>query len=185
MNASKILMDEHEKILEMLEVLDRVCQNMESGSHPPAEHLEGIIDFIRGFADHCHHEKEENLLFPALEKAGIPRDGGPIGVMLSDHTAGRDHVRHMDAAVQKLKNGEQGAQKHFAQHASDYIQLLANHIHKENHVLFPMGDRFMSDEIQRELIFSFEKVEEEYIEKGLHEKFENILHDLKKIYLNK
>lgn len=184
MKASKILMDEHEKILEMLEVLDRICQNIENSNNPPTEHLERIIDFIRSFADHWHHAKEENLLFPAMEKAGIPRDGGPIGVMLTDHVAGRDQVRRMDNAVQKMKSGEPGAGEDFTQHASDYIQLLANHIHKENHVLFPMGDRFMSEEIQRELIIGFEKTEKQHIEKGLHQKFENILNNLKKIYLN-
>ena len=184
MNASKILMDEHEKILEMLEVLNRVCQNIENGNLPPTEHLERIIDFIRGFADHSHHAKEENLLFPALEKAGIPRDGGPIGVMLSDHTAGRDHVKHMDDSVQRMKNGDSGAGEHFTQHASDYIQLLANHIHKEYHVLFPMGDRYLSDEMQREQMIGFEKVEEEHIGNGLHEKYHEILNDLKKVYLN-
>jgi hemerythrin-like domain-containing protein len=34
--------------------------------------------FLKEFADRCHHGKEEDFLFPALEKAGIKKEGGPI-----------------------------------------------------------------------------------------------------------
>jgi hemerythrin-like domain-containing protein len=35
--------------------------------------------------DVCHHGKEENSLFPELEKKGMPRNAGPIAVMLMEH----------------------------------------------------------------------------------------------------
>ncbi|GEM_PF-2247202 len=113
MNASQFLMDEHDKILEMLEGLNRVCQRTEKGHVIPSGHLEPIIDFIRGLADSIHHAKEENLFFPALEKAGVPREGGPIGVMLAENEVGRNHVRLMEAAVQRLENGDTHAGEFF------------------------------------------------------------------------
>jgi hemerythrin-like domain-containing protein len=36
-----------------------------------------------------HHGKEEEILFPLLEKKGIPADGGPLGVMLMEHGRAR------------------------------------------------------------------------------------------------
>lgn len=54
----------------------------------PVEPLEQLLNFFRVFADLCHHGKEEQYLFPALEAAGIPRESGPAGVMLAEHAEG-------------------------------------------------------------------------------------------------
>jgi hemerythrin-like domain-containing protein len=35
------------------------------------------MEFLTVFVDKCHHGKEEEFLFPALEAAGIAREGGP------------------------------------------------------------------------------------------------------------
>jgi hemerythrin-like domain-containing protein len=36
-----------------------------------------MMEFLSVFADTCHHGKEEDFLFPGLEAAGIPNEGGP------------------------------------------------------------------------------------------------------------
>jgi hemerythrin-like domain-containing protein len=184
MSASKILMEEHELILDMLEVIDRVCIKIKNHQMSSWEHLDQIIDFIRGFADHCHHAKEEKLLFPAMEEAGIPRDGGPIGVMLADHEAGREFVKQMDSALQKMKSGNVSAGQSFIECATGYAELLSNHIAKENNILFPMGDRFLSETKQSELLAGFEKVEKEEIGQDVHDKYHQVLHHLKNVYIN-
>jgi hemerythrin-like domain-containing protein len=57
------------------------------------------VDFVRNFADRCHHAKEEENLFPRMEARGVPRDGGPIGVMLFEHEEGRAYVRAIAGAI--------------------------------------------------------------------------------------
>lgn len=84
MKPTDILKEEHVLILEMLRVIEAMCAKMDKGERPDIASLEKMIDFIRNFADKCHHAKEEKLLFPALEKAGIAREGGPVGVMLHE-----------------------------------------------------------------------------------------------------
>jgi len=56
-------------------------------------HLDQILEFLKVFVDKCHHGKEEKVLFPAMEEAGIPRQGGPISVMFYEHERGRSYVR--------------------------------------------------------------------------------------------
>ena len=73
----------------MLKILDKVCARLESKEKVDPEHLEPIVEFFRVFADKCHHGKEEDLLFPEMEKAGVPKEMGPIGVMLAEHQQGR------------------------------------------------------------------------------------------------
>ncbi len=66
-------------------------------------------DFITGFADGCHHRKEEGVLFKALQANGMPAGQGPIAVMLSEHEQGRKFTRNMRAAAQQLQAGDPAA----------------------------------------------------------------------------
>jgi len=182
MKPTETLKIEHQAILLMLEVVEAVSRKLEAAESIPAEHLTKIVDFIRGFADKCHHAKEEDLLFPAMEKTGIPRRGGPIGVMLIEHTEGREYVRKMKEAAEKYAAGEKKAGLRFAENARGYAALLSQHIHKEDNILYPIADARLSPQVQAGLEKDFERVEEEVVGAGKHEEYHRLLEKLEKIY---
>jgi|YNPNPStandDraft_1061719.scaffolds.fasta_scaffold126390_1 hemerythrin-like domain-containing protein len=182
MRATELLMEEHRAIETMLRILEGVCQRLQAGETVDAEHLERILEFIRVFADQCHHGKEEDLLFPAMEMAGIPREGGPIGVMLIEHTQGREYVKGMSNAVSRYQAGESKAASDFIANARGYIALLRQHISKEDNILYRMADMHLTAEKQEELLKQFERVERERIGPGKHEQFHQLLEQLGKIY---
>ena len=142
-----------------------------------------VLDFIKTFADKCHHGKEENLLFPAMEEAGIPKDGGPIGVMLEEHDIGRNFVKGLAEAIARYKKGERDAGGKIAENAENYVDLLSQHIDKENSILYPIARDCLSPKKQEELLVKFAKVEENIVGHGKHEEFHRLLEELKKIYL--
>jgi len=183
MSPTKKLMAEHEAIELMLDVLDKMSNKFDSGKIVDANDPENIVDFIKIFADKCHHGKEENLLFPALEKTGIPKESGPIGVMLSDHQEGRGYVRKMAEAVAGIKEGNKKEVKNFAKNARNYIQLLRGHIEKENNILYPLADDRLTPKQQEELKNGFTQVERKIIGEGKHEEYHRLLDTLKKKYL--
>lgn len=131
--AIQELMDDHQVILRMLRALNGMCLRVKDGQAPAAGDLEAALDFIKVFADYAHHGKEEDFLFPAMEEAGFPRDGGPIAVMLMEHEQGRAYVKSLAAAL------ETGALKDAARAASGYSALLSAHISKEDNILYPMA----------------------------------------------
>ena len=175
-------MTEHEAIKTMLNILENLATRFEKGELLDLEQVKKALEFITGFADRCHHAKEEDLLFPTLEKAGIPRQGGPIGVMLAEHDEGRSHVRAMKEAAERLERGDKKAGLDWARHARAYVSLLNQHIFKEDNILYPMGNERLSAEAQRKLMEEFERVEKEIIGPGKHEYFEAILEELKNRY---
>jgi len=177
------LREEHKVIKGMLRVLEQVCQRLESGDEVSETHLEQILDFIKTFSDKCHHGKEEDLLFPAMEKAGIPREGGPIGVMVAEHDEGRRYVRGMSEAVARYAGGDRNAASVLVENARAYINLLTQHIEKEDNILFSMAEMRLSEEEQRNLSEAFEAVEREGIGAGKHQEYRDLVKRLQEIYL--
>ncbi len=181
MKPTEILKNEHRVIEKMLDVLEGLTKRVESGEEINIEHAEKIIEFFKIFADKCHHGKEEDMLFPEMEKAGIPREGGPIGVMLFEHTQGRNFIKEMAEAVEEIKKGKDEKFK-FIENAKGYINLLRDHIYKEDNILFNMADMHLTQEVQNGLLERFEKFEKEEIGEGIHEKFHKLVHELEEIY---
>jgi len=182
MKATEELMQEHTAIMLMLDIMENACARFEAGRQVPLEHLAQILDFLKTFADGCHHSKEEEYLFPALEAVGIPREQGPIGVMLSEHALGRKYVSGMADAVASLQSRDQSAVQTFVREARAYINLLRMHIYKENNILFPMADLRLTDVRQANLLRAFDRIETERIGAGKHEEYHLLLKTLKNIY---
>lgn len=147
--ATKILRDEHRLILRVLLSLEAAAERL-SGGGAVAEGLwAGMIGWLRDVADRNHHAKEENALFPAMIKAGVPARGGPIEVMLEEHAEGR-------ALLRAMETGAPGARVAAAQR---YIALLRDHIDKENDGVFPLADSALDERGHAELSREFASAE--------------------------
>jgi len=181
--ATRELIQEHEGITLMLKILDAVVKKAQQGTQVPQEDLDGIVEFLTVFVDKCHHGKEEDFLFPELEKLGIPKENGPIGVMLSEHEEGRGLIADLKAAVAAYKGGDSAAVAAMSKAAEGYIFLLNAHINKENNVLFAMADNHLNAEKDDWLKAQFDALELERIGAGKHEAFHAMIHRLEKAYL--
>lgn len=183
MKPTEQLRDEHEAIKLVLAVLQKLGAKLISGATVDAADMDGVLEFITVFSDRCHHGKEEGFLFPALTAAGLPGQGGPIAVMLSEHDQGRSLVRQMMEGWSRYQAGDQAAARELAQTAAAYSELLTAHIEKENTVLFPIAERVLSAETEQKVFDEFERFEVEKIGAGKHEQFHQMLGRLRQTYL--
>ncbi len=177
--ASQDLRNEHDGILFGLNILDKMVERLQSGSTIAKDDYKQMAEFLRLFADKCHHGKEEGLYFPALEQAGIPTENGPIGQMLIEHEQGRQYIKEMTAALA----GEQMDAQAFSAAAQNYATLLRAHIQKENMVLFAMGDKALAPDLQEKLLEQFEHFEETVMGPGIHDQLHAMLDSFEKKYL--
>ncbi|HKJ99121.1 MAG TPA: hemerythrin domain-containing protein, partial [Desulfotignum sp.] len=162
--------------------LRKICDSLKSDQTLDTGHFEGILEFFQIFVDKCHHGKEEDLLFPAMVQAGIP-EKGPIEVMLSEHAAGRSHIKAISQLFTRFKSGDTAVAGDLAHECEQYISLMVNHIYKENNILYPMGETRFSQAIDEKLYQDFETLEEERIGKGKHEAFHEMINRLTAIYI--
>jgi len=156
MKPTEVLEHEHRVIERVLDCLVAMAGEAEQNGKLDGTAAEQALDFIRNFADGCHHHKEEELLFPMLEANGLPRDGGPTGVMLHEHDEGRKFVRAMATEIDAASNGDQPSIQAFVNAAKGFVKLLREHIGKEDHVLFPMVGRVLDQDKQTVLEEAFD-----------------------------
>jgi hemerythrin-like domain-containing protein len=173
--ATKVLRHEHEAILKMLGAAEEGARRLERGEEVRQETLANLHEFFRLFADRCHHGKEEDLLFPLLERKGFPRQGGPIGLMLSEHEQGRTLIGQMVEAFEAYKSGQKSAGARWTEAAQGYAALLRAHIDKENNILFMMAERVLTPDEQASLAEDFEKLEVEKMGVGTHERLHTMM----------
>lgn len=178
--ATGSLKEEHEVIERILRILNVACDKLERGEDVSPEIFKKAIDFIRTFADRCHGGKEEDCLFPMVEARGVPRQGGPTGVMLMEHDQGRGFVRGFAEAVEKYEKGDKSAKEAIIQNARGYSSLLSQHIPKENDILYPLADKMLGPAQQKELLEKFEKIENERIGVGKHHEYLHLVMELEK-----
>ena len=179
MSATDELRTEHRAIERMLAILEAAAQRLEQGERVRPDLFRQGVDFVRNFADRCHHAKEEENLFPRLEARGVPRQG-PIGVMLFEHDEGRAFVGAIAGAIDVYERDGQAAARVIAENARGYVDLLRAHIAKEDKVLFPMADRVLNPADQAELEQRFEQIETEVMGPGVHEQYHRLLDDLER-----
>lgn len=171
MQATEILMSEHRVIERVITSLETAAEALSSGKNIRPEFFLQATDFVRGFADGCHHKKEEGVLFKAMAANGMSEEQGPVALMLFEHEQGRGFIRGLRAAAQELANGNPAARAEVVENALGYGRLLRQHIQKEDQVLFPMANQVIPLAGHAAVMDGFEHVEHEETGAGVHEKY--------------
>ena len=137
--ATASLRRDHDLIEKVARAMEASASMLRRGVDVPAPVIGQVVEFTGGFADACHHGKEEDSLFPALERAGMPSRSGPIAVMLAEHEKSREIAGRMGRAAESYRaDGSQRAE--LAAAMEEYASHISGHIWKENNRLFMMAD---------------------------------------------
>lgn len=155
--ATSGLREDHQLILKVSGVLETILDG-EPDRGLDFDGIEDCVAFIRLFADACHHGQEEDLLFPELQAKGMPRDSGPIAVMLREHEMGRELVGHMQKALPEARDGDADARNTLVNAGRGYVDLIRAHILKEDNVLFNHADHVVYGEACARLCQGYEEV---------------------------
>jgi hemerythrin-like domain-containing protein len=176
MNPIQALMDEHRVIEQVLDALVAYVGRLDEGADPAD--LARFVEFVRGFADACHHGKEERILFEAMIEAGMPRDQGPIGVMLAEHREGRRLVGILRDEAARAGSWTDIERHRVEDAALAYAALLRSHIAKEDTRLYPMAEARLRPEVLADIAARFERFEAEETGTGEHARLHALAEEL-------
>lgn len=143
---------DHDLIEKVIKAMESTIQLLSDGKQIPESILLPVIDFSKNFTDVCHHSKEENSLFPALEQAGMPRNMGPIAMMLIDHERSREIGKEMENSAKDYISS--GNSTKLISDMQQYVEHITEHLWKENNRLFMMAEarlQYVAKKVDKEL----------------------------------
>lgn len=162
------LVDEHSYIMVVVRFVEAVRQGW-MDDQPLDDHLlRQIIAFMREFADHYHHAKEEDVLFPAMVEAGVPEAGCPIGGLKGEHTKGRHLVSLLETGVGLRATEPDRAEVIIREALDGLVKLYPDHVWKEDEMVFPMVERVFDDQRLAALQAAFARVDQGFDDSPHH-----------------
>lgn len=171
------LVAEHEMIERAMAVLKSCLDDLEQAAAKPVQMIRAL-DFLLEFGDKMHNRKEEELLFPLMAQKGIPVEGGPLAVMLMEHRAERELLVAMIMQAKTFKSATPEAREEYRRKGLEYLKIRAEHIWKENDVLYKMGQRVLSEEDNTALLAGFSKIDTETYGTFARDKFRQMLKEV-------
>ncbi|MCK4738375.1 MAG: hemerythrin domain-containing protein [Deltaproteobacteria bacterium] len=144
----KILIDEHERVLELATLIEDQVRTRD---------LEGLWKSTRALENEIYiHsiKKEETGLFPLIQ-GKVPMGPGLVGIMNEDHLEFISLLHGFRCSLQEddILDGVVGS----------CIANLRNHIRKENEEFFPLIMEHMTEEDKSELLELMAKIDKEHI----------------------
>ena len=136
--STESLRRDHELIEKVIKAMQSTIELLNDQKQIPESILLPVIDFSKNFTDVCHHTKEEKSLFPALEKAGMPTNMGPIAMMLIDHQRSREIGNEMEKSAKEYLSS--GNSEKLIADMQLYVDHITEHLWKENNKLFMMAE---------------------------------------------
>ena len=137
----EILRKEHDAVLKVLDALEGSIRKKDTASSQKS------IKLLESEFNRHSLDKEEKALFPEIEKF-IPREGGPTGMMIMEH---EDLVDSIKRFKEELKSGNA------ERTGMHIIDLLRQHISKENNILFMMAEMHLDEKQKSAILKKFEK----------------------------
>jgi hypothetical protein len=154
-----ILMKEHKILLKVADELRNLAKEMKEAKDFDSviEEMKQLSHITEHFKEsESHYLREENVLFPYLEKHGITQ---PPAIMWMEH----DKIREIKKSLYRLTDlRERMAFQDFAKQldetAISLADMLSNHFYKENNILFPTALKVIEENEWKDVRHQFDEL---------------------------
>jgi hemerythrin-like domain-containing protein len=166
------LMIEHRLIERMIKAMSDELDRMETTGKADPDFIETAVDFIRTYADRCHHGKEEDILFRDLEKKAMSEGHKKImDELVEEHRWGRKTTKELLEAKQNYQQGDMHSLSTIIDRMRSIVDFYPKHIEKEDRSFFiPVMKYFTESEKDAML-----QEEYEFDRQFIHEKYKDVV----------
>ncbi len=146
-----MFMKEHDFALVQLRILKKSAEDIKKNGYTEKtfKQLLKATEFVDEEV-RVHNAKEEKALFPVIERFVE----GPTNSLREDHQKMGKVYKKLQYSIRAIQENTEDdiAQEELCDAANEIVQLMVNHIHKENHILFPIAQKFLSKKELREVM---------------------------------
>jgi len=144
MNPIFDLKGEHDAIQVVLSAMKKLSSDIRRNKQIDLFRIAQILEFLQTYIDHSHHDKEEEIFFPALTNCTTPGIADTIHLLMDEHIIARGYRKEIEIKLCDYVGGHANALEGLASNMLSYIALEENHIRLENQALLPVAERFLN-----------------------------------------
>ena len=175
------LMTEHRLIEKMISLISKEIDKIKLEKKVDVTFIDRAVDFMRVYADKCHHGKEEDILFRELSEKDISEDHKRImDELMQEHIVGRENVKNLVQAKSNYENGAEGALNEIINCFEKLVNFYPKHIEKEDKHFFLEVMDYFSDKEKETMLNEYW----EFDRKLIHENYQNIIENIEKKYFS-
>ncbi|MCL4415165.1 MAG: hemerythrin domain-containing protein [Actinobacteria bacterium] len=166
------LMIEHRLLERMIKLLGSEIDNIAKTKEVNVSFIENAIDFIKTYADRCHHGKEEDILFRELKKKNISSIHNKIiDELIQEHIYAREITRVLSDVKNKYSNGDKDIANVISAQLDKLVKFYPKHIAKEDKNFFIPCMEYFTRKEQDDMLDEFW----EFDKKLIHEKYRKVV----------
>jgi hemerythrin-like domain-containing protein len=144
--ALRVLRDEHGALAALLHTLVMMVAQARVGGHPPDfGALRAMLFYVSEFPEKRHHRKESEMLFPRL-RARTPLARGVFDQLDEEHERGQARIRTLEHELTAYEILGDARADAFEQALRRYVEFYRAHMALEEHVIFPLAERHLTEE---------------------------------------
>jgi len=169
------LMIEHRLIERMIAIMKKAVERFEKDKKADTYFMDTAIDFIKIYADKCHHGKEEDILFHDLKKKKIsPEIARIMNELISEHVFGRNTLNKLIQSKEKYAEGDSSSLDSIIENMKTLCDFYPRHIEKEDKHFFLPCMKYFSAAEQKQMLGEMWEFDRNMI----HKKYKEVLADL-------
>jgi hemerythrin-like domain-containing protein len=169
------LMQEHRLIERMISQMRKERLEMQKANDVNSTFIDVAVDFIKVYADRCHHGKEEGVLFRKL--SGIQLSSEHAGMMrelIDEHVYARRTTGNLVKAKDRYGKGEDEARNDVWKLLNDLVEFYPKHIEKEDKKFFYPSMNYFAGQEQEAMLNEFW----DFDRKIVHEHYAKLLDEM-------
>ena len=175
MNPITDIKGEHTAIKIILAAMKKLAHDMRTGKFIDSYRIVQIIDFLHTFTEHCHYEKEEKCLYPALLGYDIPWTADTINHLVSEHNQAQVYINEIDILFQDYLSGNAQILNTLSLTMLRYVALEERHIKTVENVVLPLCERVFDETKLRSVSFHLKKIQDQNVGHLKHEEYYKLL----------
>lgn len=175
MHPTTDIKGEHAAITRILEAMKRMVRDMRKGKFMDSYRIVQIIDFLHTFTIHCHYEKEEKVLFPALMESNLSWTLDTINHLVNEHNLARVYIQEIDDKFDEYLSGNTQIVESLCKIMTQYVEIEEYHIRIVDNVLLPLCDRIFDKKTLQVLSTEFKNIQDQSVGSLKHQEYYKLL----------
>jgi hemerythrin-like domain-containing protein len=174
-----LLMIEHRLIERMISVMGKEIKRIQKNGDVDPKFIDTAVNFIRTYADQCHHGKEEKILFRDLQKKKLkPDDKQIMDELVQEHILGRKITGQLVEAKNKYITGDRTALVTIIGLMQQLVNFYPKHIEKEDKIFFKSAMNYFTTAEKDTML----EEEYEFDKKFIHVIYKGIVTEAEKAF---